>query len=900
MKRILVFLSLFFYMFFIVSCKEETKLTINSANFESFYDVSFTETFEEDTFKIVAKFEPKYDFQVDEGEFELSIFLRTYDLDTIYVIEKNKTISIVDLPSVIFRESIEEDIMLIEMFDYAIKNANIAIKTSENISINERVYQTPELTSYPLWFSIEDPINNHALYQEINQKMDAFKNNQNQFDFETIASIILDDGNEVIDLSFEQQMLLQVSPLYLDMNFEGIHQIITEMNESIVMIYLPMEPDSNGYYHYLPIDLGENIENMNPVDDLDFDATVMRFTKLNNRLYHFITRPSDYFTEEDLLEIEALYGDEANQIIQSIYMQGQIEFATNYIRITYGLVLGDENYQMKMMISMKMTHTTFDPIDFSDSSVYKMQAPTSIDLASFKSPINQEIEGKMDGNGLYYKFELEQGSYVIESESNQFGGMQFKLYNDSYEEIYLGIVDSNTTMRSLGVDHEYVLIQEPGTYYIRASYAFYNQLFSFKLSKLDIDLMDNDHGIFITNGIDLSFELQNGYDIYTLVFDINQITGVKISGNDIPYIFAKPFLHQNYTRFISDTNSIYFILTPEQPILTLINPNLNTNKSYQLSIDLIQQTHPSTKDESKMEAISNLYNTSEIITGPSIPRVYMKLIIADEARYQFHFDMKYGVIEGEILNSDYTKISNIYNNTSIDLVPGIYYVYFSGNYVGIGQIKYTKINLNIQTILHELASIPTPEPFNQTLPRVYGTLNSSLNRIYYQFTLEETSFVMVDKEHSLFNSQNEKISFDKVPYGTAFTYQLEPGTYKVRINAVYYNYPQDYSLILAKIENPYTDDNHFAKDIVRAYLNVSYAFTADYNGDRDVMKFVVTQRAEYRFYTNMQLVLCDSNRVNIDTIYAVWSGHTITLDPGTYYLINYPSLNHEWTLTITA
>jgi hypothetical protein len=275
-------------------------------------------------------------------------------------------------------------------------------------------------------------------------------------------------------------------------------------------------------------------------------------------------------------------------------------------------------------------------------------------------------------------------------------------------------------------------------------------------------------------------------------------------------------------------------------------------------------------------------------------------MITDEARYQFNFDLMYGVVEGELLSSDFTKISNVNHGSSADLLPGTYYVVFSNQYVSIGKIKYTKIDLNIQTIIHDLSLIPTPDLTNLSLPIIHGTLSNSLSRIYYQFTLDETSFVMLGKEHGLYNSQNEKISFDGIPYGISLTYQLEPGTYKVRINPIYYNFPQEYSLILAKIENPYIDDNHFGKNITNAYLNMSYEFKGDYLGDRDVMKLVITTRAEYLFYTNMQLVLCNSNRVNIDTIYAVWGGHSITLEPGTYYLVNYPSVNHLWTLTITA
>jgi|GEM_PF-5569944 hypothetical protein len=900
MKRIIVFLSLFFYLFLITSCKQETQIEVNSNNFESFYEVSYETIFEEDTFKVVVQFTPKHQFKVLEGDFELSIFLRSYDLDTIHVIEKNKTISFEDIANVIFRESIDEDILLIEVYDYAIKNAALTLETSADIVIQERTYETPQMSSYPLWFSIENATKNNEIYQEIDQKINAFRSNQNQFEYEILTYISMDDGKEVVDFSIDQQTLIQLSPLYLETDMEGIRQIITEMNQKMVLVFLSSEPDYNGYYLYSPIDLGDTIDNQNPTEDIHFDPALMRFSKLNNRLYHFITKASDYLTEEDVQEIEYLYGNKANQLFNNLYMQGQIEFANDYLMISYGLSMGDDDLQMKMMISMKMTKTEFTPIDLSDSSQYKLQAPTMIELASIPSPIDENIDGVMDGSGLYYKFELEKGSYIIESEFNTFGGMQYQLFNENYQEIYLGIVDSKTSMRSLGVNHEYVLIRESGTYYLKVSYAIYNNMFNFKLSKLDFDLLDNDHGTFISNNQTLSYELENAFDIYTVVFDIDQITGVKVTGTNIPNIIAKPFLHGSHTSFISDTTSKYFIISPENPIFIFMNPDLNSKETYNLTIELIEQTHTSTKDESKMEAITNLYNTKEIITGPGIPKAYMKLLITDEARYQFNFDLMYGVMEGELLSSDFTKISNVNHGSSADLLPGTYYVVFSNQYVSIGKIKYTKIDLNIQTIIHELALIPTPDLTNLSLPIIYGTLSNSLSRIYYQFTLDETSYVMLGKEHGLYNSQNEKISFDGIPYGISLTYQLEPGTYKVRINPTYYDFPQEYSLILAKIENPYIDDNHFGKNITNAYLNMSYEFKGDYLGDRDVMKLVITTRAQYLFYTNMQLVLCNSNRVNIDTIYAVWGGHSITLEPGTYYLVNYPSVNHLWTLTITA
>ena len=900
MKRIMVFLSLFFYIFLIVSCKQTQQVTVSANHFESFYAVSIEETFEEDTLKVVVKFEPKYEFKVIEGEVELSVFLRSYDLNTIHLIEKNRTISLLELSSVIFRESMSEDIFLIEMYDYSINQADLVIETTENIPINERTYQMPTETSYPLWFTIEHPVKNNEIYQEIMQKQTAFQNNQNQFDIEMTTSIFMNDGNESIDINMEQQILLQIEPFYMDMNIEGIHQIITEMNESIMMILLPSEPNYLGYYLYSAIELEKDIESLNPAEDIDFDVSLMRFTKLNNKVYHFITKASDYISEEELLNLEALYGKEANQLIDSIYLQGQIEFANNYMKMTYAFSLGDNQEQMKILVSMKMMHTQFTPIDFTDSTQYKLQAPTSIELATVKSPINKEIEGVMEGTGLYYKFELEEGSYVIESETNNFGGVEYKLYNENYQEVYLGIADAKTSMKSLGIDHEYVIIREPGTYYLKVSYAIYNNMFDFKLSKLDFDLLDNDHGTFLSNNQNIVFDLTNAYDAYTIVFDIDDIAAVKITGNQIPNIIAKPFLHQNHTKFIIETSTQYFVISPDNPIFVLMNPNLDAKKSYNLNVELIKQTHTSSKDESKMEAITNIYHDKEIISAPSLSKSYMKLIITDEARYQFNMMDFYGILEGALLNQDFTKIKNIYNGTTVDLLPGTYYFETLNNHVSIAKIKYTKIDLNIQTIIHELALIPTPDLTNLSLPIIYGNLSNSLNRIYYQFTLNETSFVMLGKEHGLYNSQNEKISFDGIPYGIVLTYQLEPGTYKVRINPTYYNFPQEYSLILAKIENPYIDDNHFGKNISNAYLNISYEFKGDYLGDRDVMKLVITTRAQYLFYTNMQLVLCDSNRVNIDTIYAVWSGHSITLEPGTYYLINYPGVNHIWTLRITA
>src|SRR5690606_17548063 len=148
--------------------------------------------------------------------------------------------------------------------------------------------------------------------------------------------------------------------------------------------------------------------------------------------------------------------------------------------------------------------------------------------------------------------------------------------------------------------------------------------------------------------------------------------------------------------------------------------------SYHLNIEIIEQTHTTTKDESKMEVITTNYHAQEIITGPGISKIYMKLIIDDEARYQFNMNGLYGILEGKLLNQDFNQISDLYDGSAIDLLPGTYYFETLNQHVSIGKIKYTKTNLNIQVIQHELGLISTPQYVYSSTPILSGTLSHSL------------------------------------------------------------------------------------------------------------------------------------------------------------------------------
>ncbi|MBU1143681.1 MAG: hypothetical protein KKH92_08575 [Firmicutes bacterium] len=897
MRKIMILSALLFFFFVLTACKPETEFVLTANNMESFFDIEFMTEFEDDTFRIIVEIEPIKTLSVVDGEIELSVLLRTYDMDTIHVIEKSKTIQLDSKDPIVIRQSIDNDILLIEMYDYVIKSASGTIKTRFDIDITEKTYQIPEITSYPLWFSIEHEEQNNNIYEEIEQKLNAFQSSKNQFDIEMSTQVSIDDGEDLLEYETIQQMLVQDSPFYIEMILEDTRLIITEMQEKVVQITMPIAPNSDGIYSYYPIEIEGESTILNPITDDGLDPLTMRFSKLNNRLYHFITKMKNFMTEEEFQEIIDTYGDEnSKDLIGNQYVQGQIEFATNYINISYSMKIVIEGISTEIIVSMHMGYSEFTPIDFSNTESYKMQAPTRIDYATFESPLETKIEGKMEGSGLYYMFDLDRGSYVIESETDQFGGMQFKVFNEDYEEVYLGLFDDNRSNQNMGIDYEHLVIEDAGIYYIKASYAIYGQPFDFKVSKLDFHLLSTNHIDYVTQNKSYSFELENPYDAHTFNFYFDEIKAIKITGTNLPDIVAKPYLYSDFQKFHIESEETYFILAPNSQIVFL-NDSLTQSMQYNVEFEIIDQTHSTTKNVSNMEMITQTYHPSEIITGSGIPKTYLKLLVTEEARYQLDFDIKYGMIDVKLYTENNVFLANIWDGSQADLLPGTYYIEFNDIYGFVGSVKYQKIDLNIQIIEHTLQEIDSPNT-NVTISSIQGNIQGTLDLIYYQFTLDETSYIMISKEHALFDSMNEKLSFNNLPYGTTITYKLDPGTYKVKINAIYYNFPQSYSLILAKIVNPYLDDSHFAKEITNAYLNVSYTLESDYHGDRDVMKLVITHKDEYLFRTNVQFSLCNSNRVNIDTIYDLQDGDSITLEPGTYYLVSYPWFPQTWAFRI--
>ena len=899
MRNLIYFIIMAFSVFFLASCSNKTEYVITATNAETFYDINYEMKFENETFDVLIELKPKLEFDAKDIEIELSVFLRVYYTNQIQVIEKNRIYKADENNLLRVRESIDDDVVHIEFYEITVKNASGTIQSSKEFEIMERTYQIPSLEPYPLWFSIEHPSRNVEIYNEIEQKLTLFNKDENQLDIEVTTYLNMNDGNDDLELFYTQQILLQESPYYVDVIMGETHEIITSVNQRIMLITLSPESYRDGVFYYNPIDIGEiDFEEVSPTIDTQFNPETMRFSRLNNRLYHFITKASDFLTLSDL---EGVNDTElVKDILNQAYVQGQIEFSTKEVNISYILYYQQQEIEMEMMISMTFKIGDFTPIDFDNDTSYQIQMPTSIEQAILVSPLDTELTGVMEGNGLYFRFDLEPGTYVIHSENHNLSMMHFKTYNADYEEVYLGILDDKTSASSLGIPHEHLLIRDAGTYYIRASSTYYLSEFEFKLSELGWDSYDIEHGKYVTESGNYSFEINNKFDFYTFVFDTDEIIGVKIKGENVPSFIKKSYLYANVERFFGFSGTYYVLLNANHPYLTFYDSSVIDGKEFSLQLEIITAEHSTEINLSDMEEITEVYHPKTIFAGPSLGKNYMKLIVLEEARYQLEFEENYGFINGRLLGENRQFLANFQSNSYFDLQPGSYILEFGMNYDFIGTVRYQKIDLNIQVISHTLVDVESPNIINQTLPRVSGKLQTSKDRIYYEFSVIEESFVMVDTKHALFDDQYNKISFDKLPYGNAVIYKLNPGIYRVLAKTDYNYFPYDYSIILARVSQPFIDDSHFGETITNAYLNVSYSLTSNYQGDMDVLKLVVTQAGNYRFFSNMQIYICNDNRVYFDTIFDLWDGDLVTLTPGTYYLTNRPASNQTWTLRITA
>lgn len=308
----------------------------------------------------------------------------------------------------------------------------------------------------------------------------------------------------------------------------------------------------------------------------------------------------------------------------------------------------------------------------------KVELPKTIEQVTFSNQLDEQIKVYQQDYG-FFKFDLKQGTYCLDSEKNfsKQGRNVYHSYNiydenGKYLHLSLDFTPSKTEYGFLGMNYVFT-IPSDGTYYIRID-NYENKDMLFALKKLDYE-----SGCSLTKAKDVvsSTGTINGlYDFH--IFDTNKKGFYTLTNiGDKTMFIAIPTIRDTFEYLeVLPNNEVFIFLNNYRYCFFVCSNEQQESYTYNFKIESREEElkYASSKD---LQEMPNLETNKSYVFSNAIYNIkYFKIKIENNGEYEFDTLPSNFYIRIKTIDNEYIDVSSIYK---LDIGEYIVEIGYSGD-----------------------------------------------------------------------------------------------------------------------------------------------------------------------------------------------------------------------------
>lgn len=582
-----------------------------------------------------------------------------------------------------------------------------------------------------------------------------------------------------------------------------------------------------------------------------------------------IDLPWEVFSEI-AVEIEVIYSEQTKQMGISLEIK---DFTFDFEDFKYTL-------SIHLSTMVDKINEPIVPFDYNQPNVF-LKIPSTIEEITTLTDASKPIIGYESPNPHYYQVQLEAGLYEVIL--TEFNSGDIDIFAENLTEIKYHPLWQNHEVANNNV----LIIPSSGLYYVKIDHPNLKE-YTLSFLKLTYETVANvNEPLIITATNEVICEGKFDFAFYKYEAMAYGVLIIDTFGAS-PLVYSCGF-SRNYTRIRMERDNKYFIpIIPGTNEIVFGSP---TALSYSFNSVIINDNPDTTSDLVTMPVLTTELSNETYLVGSRCREDYFRLNVESGGIYTIKWETQ------DITKEPYVDFysedgSPIFaSGASISLQPGIYYirVYQTSGLV-IYRIKYECMLDQTKTLDFSIATYTgTNHRTDPSIPKLTGVLPTKNSKIYHKFTISELSLVYIScyrDDMEILNDQMDIISFD---YGhDPDYYNLQPGTYYLRIiyqgNEINYAY----SFAFCILSNPPSDD-YPSNTYGTITINQLQEIHLEYTGDIDYYHLTILETKTYYFRFSMNFILYNANdEVVLKEIGYFWNKDVeIILPIGEYYFIFY-------------